>query len=397
VSRSDPLQKKDIAEAQPPKSMRPPESGPTGQLWLLESFEEIRLFALLMWRFGRPNGPLSLLGERDGDPDGPFKWDFMMEIDGVLIHVIRSTAGLELRWWGRFVDEETMERFVQHNLELHEADVDAAVDALEEYVLLLNPFARHKNVAELVRDELLQAECDPPDIPPAIGASKETYEFYYNSMHDYFQAVDRQAMHAMHLVSEAAYMAEAYLNLLYAILLRPVVRDSAQLRNEALLRKWKSKIQHLPSECEHIATVPDLGDRRIRDAKWLFDLRNRIAHSYPDLEEMRIGGMWFFKSFPVFPLAAPSIKLDRALNNQLPSKEDALKALPVAEALVAYLRELVDPAVADGIDLLAAAQPLGYNKAKGIYGVPFGRYSVYAIFPGASDTPVEEILDASSE
>lgn len=390
MSRADPLRKKDLAEAQPPMSLRPPDTGPRGQLWLPESFEEVRLFALLMWRLKRPNGPLSLLGERDGDPDGPFKWDFMMEIDGVLINVIRSTAGLELRWWGRFVDAETMERFVQHNLELHEADVDTVIDALEEYVLLLNPFARHKSMADLVRDELLQTECDPPDIPPAIGAPKEVYEIYFDSMHDYFQAVDRQAMHAMHLVSEAAYMAEAYLNLLYAVLLRPVIRDSAQLRNEALLRKWKSKIQHLPSDCEHIVNVPDLGDCRIRDAKWLFDLRNRIAHSYPDLEEMRIGGMWFFKSFPVFPLAAPSIKLDRALNNQLPSREDAMKALPVAEAVVAYLRELVDPEVVDGIDLLAAAQPLGYNETKGIYGVPFGRYSAFAVFPSATNKHIEQ-------
>lgn len=359
-------------------------------MWLPESFEEVRLFALLMWRFKRPNGPLSLLGEPGGDPDGPFKWDFLLDIDGVCINVIRSAGGLELRWSGRQVDPDTMDEFLRHNLELHEAEVEAAIDSLEEYTLLLNPYARHKSMAELVRDELLEIECEPPDTPPMTGAPKETYDAYVRELQDYFQSVDRQAMHSMHLVSESAYMAEAYLNLLYAVLLRPVIRDSTQLMNEALLRKWRSKIEHLPSDCEHITKAPDLGDSRIRDAKWLFDLRNRIAHSYPDLSDMRIGGMWFYRSFPVFPVAAPTIKLDRALNNQLPSREDALKALPVAEAVVTYLRELVEPAVAGGIDMLAAAQPLGFNETKGIYGVPFGRYSAFAIFPGATDTGVDE-------
>ena len=146
----------------------------------------------------------------------------------------------------------------------------------------------------------------------------------------------------------------------------------------------------LASDCDYIANEPDFGDSRVRDGKWLFDIRNRIAHSYSDLDEMRIGGMWFFESFPVFPIAAHTMKLDRALNNQLPSRDDALKAHSVAEALVEFLRDLVDPEVIEGIDLLAAAQPLGYNLAKHIYGVPFGRYSVFAIFPGAVQTSGEQ-------
>ena len=64
---------------------------------------------------------------------------------------------------------------------------------------------------------------------------------------------------------------------------------------------------------------------------------------------MRVGGMWFYQSFPVFPLAAPTVELDRALNNQLPSREEALKALSVAVDMVAYLRELVDSEVVEGL------------------------------------------------
>ena len=196
---------------------------------------------------------------------------------------------------------------------------------------------------------------------------------------EYYQQVDRQALFSMLLVSEAAFMSEAYLNLMYAVFLRPEIRKTERLFNESLLRKWKSKIEHLPTDCIHITKTPDLGDNRIRDAQKLFQLRNRIAHSYPDRAEMKIGQIWFHKRFPVFPKAVPSHKFALALNNQIPSRDDAEFSLKSAEALLDYLRELLDPEMVEGFDMFAKSQPLGYNETKGIYGVPFANFAVMAI------------------
>lgn len=383
MSRQDPLKTADIANAEVPRSPVATGTEPRGQMWLPESFEEVRLFALLLWRFKEPNGMLTFLGRPGGDPDGPFKWDFLLEIDHVCINVIRSAGGLELWWWGRLVSNETVMAFLTHNLDIHRADVDATIGSLEDFTLLLNPYARHKDMAELARDELMKIDCEAPLTPPMVGASKQVIEEWADALHDYHVQVDRQAMYSMHLVSESAFKAEAYLNLMYALLLRPVIRDSNRLRDEALLRKWKSKIQHLPSDCQHISKTPDLGDSRVRDAAWLFDLRNKIAHSYPDRDAMKTGHMWFFQCFPVFAVAAPSVKLDCALSNQLPSREEALKALSIADAFIEYLGELVDSEAAIALDCIAGAQPLGYNETKKVYSVPFGRYEAFPVFMNA--------------
>jgi hypothetical protein len=109
---------------------------------------------------------------------------------------------------------------------------------------------------------------------------------------------------------------------------------------------------------------------------------------------MRIGGMWFFECFPVFPVAASTMKLARALNNQLPSREEAMRALSAARSFIEYLRELVSPRVVEQLGMLAAAQPLGYNETKGVYGVPFGDCTALAFFThqhdGEGARPAEE-------
>ena len=148
--------------------------------------------------------------------------------------------------------------------------------------------------------------------------------------------------------------------------------------SEALQRKWRTKIERLPVDCRFIKKTPDLGDVRIREAKSLFDLRNRIAHSYPDRIDMKLGTMWFHQSFPVLPEAVPSYQFAMAMNNQLPSKKQALDGRVAAEGLVDYLRELLADDMRDKFEIAANSNPIGYNETKGIYGVPFGKSVIIA-------------------
>lgn len=132
-------------------------------------------------------------------------------------------------------------------------------------------------------------------------------------------------------------------------------------------------------DCNYIDKNPNLGDFRIRDAKKLFDLRNRIAHSYPDLDAMLIGEMWFFKSFPIFKYGLPSHKIQFALNNQIPSKDDALFAFSAANNLIQFLNELISDKIIHEFLEFAKSNPIGYNVSKGIYGIPFANISIMSL------------------
>src|SRR5262249_21679986 len=143
------------------------------------------------------------------------------------------------------------------------------------------------------------------------------------------------------LVTEAAFMAEAYLNLMLASFMREEVKVSQSIYNETLMRKWRAKIERLHLDCTYIKAA-DLGDSRIRDAKKMFDLRNKLAHSYPDREALKLGTMWFQESFPILPKALPFQRFALALNNQLPSVDDAIFSMKTGEQLVEFLTELIE-------------------------------------------------------
>jgi hypothetical protein len=373
----DGLRKADIAAADlPPKPFPEGPREARDRLMLPQSFDELSLFALLLWKFKKPNGPITFLGRPGGDPDGPFKWDFLFRLEGVCIQVIRTVNGIEVWWWGRQTSSEAVLEFLSFNLGVHAQDIQNSIGSLEKYTLILNPYFRHRRMAETARKELLAVSPVPPPEISVVGPSREHYEEQGRGFRNYLTLVDRQAMNAMLLVSESAFVVEAYLNLMYAILLRDEIRRSPALTREALFRKWRNKIEHLPADCRFIASPPDLGDTRVRDAGTLFDIRNQIAHSFPDTTEMKIGEMWFFQNFPVLPSAVPAHHFALTLNNQLPSREQALFSFDAGTAMVAFLRGLLDSSIVDSFDAVANANPLGFNETKGIYGIPFGEFVI---------------------
>lgn len=364
----------DISTAQKVcKPFVPDRGGIKGQHFLPEGFDELRLFALLKAKFGSPNGFLTFLGRPGGDPDGPFKWDYIFSPDGKInVQVVRTVMAVELQWWNGDVNPEELVGYLERSISMHADIIEDAIATLDHYKLILNPYIRHKTLVDLAAKELSELSLIEPQFPIDVKRSEEVLEEFKNAFASYISAVDKQASLTLLAVTESAFMAEAYLNMLLALLMRPEIRVSKSIQQETLFRKWRSKVERLPLDCLHVLS-PDMGDSRIRDAKNLFDLRNKVAHSYPDKEEMKVGEMWFEQSFPVLEAGQPFRKFAIALHNQLPSVNEALFCIETAKKFVKFLTEIVDPKVRDSIEFLIESNPIGFNETKGIYGVPFGR------------------------
>ncbi len=374
----------DLADAKPsPEPMPMKGAKLSGRITLPAGFPELRLFALLKWRIGAPNGPFThLLQTPTGDPDAPFKWDFLFVPTGELkLQIIRGVQGIEVWWWGAESTEADILAYLRSNLAKYEREIDGVIGGLEQYTLIMNPYVRHRAIARLAADELDKIHPVEPQHPsgvPASGAMREYVERY----REFMQMVNRQASLMLLLVTESAFMAESYLNLLIAILVRPEIRATRTILEECLLRNWRPKIQRLHIDCRGFPKAADPGDARVGNAKKLFDIRNRVAHSYPDREAMAVGKMWFDQSFPVLEQAVAFSKLAVVLSNQLPSLEEARFCWKAANALVDFLTGLVDERIRDEIRMAAQADPLGFSETKQIYGVPFGPAVIMSVAPG---------------
>lgn len=118
------------------------------------------------------------------------------------------------------------------------------------------------------------------------------------------------------------------------------------------------------------------------NAKKMFDIRNRVAHSYPDTEDMAIGQMWFYNCFPVLEKSVPFMQFAVALHNQLPSPDEARFCKKAADELIEVLTDLIDPELRNETRFVTESNPLGYNHSKQMYSVPFGRSIITTVTSG---------------
>jgi hypothetical protein len=374
----------DLADANPsPEPMPMNGAKLAGRMILPADFPELRLFALLKWRIGQPNGPFThLLSNPNGDPDAPFKWDFLFMPAGELkLQIIRGVLGIEIWWWGAETTEADILSYLQGNLAKYEEQINGVVASLEPYTLIMNPYVRHRATAHLAAKELEAINPIEPRTMSALSDQVET-RGYVDRYKEFMELVDRQASLMLLLVTESAFMAESYINLLIAFLVRPEIRATNSILDECLRRTWRSKIERLHVDCRCIPEAANMGDARVGNATKLFKIRNRVAHSYPDPKEMVIGKMWFHKCFPILEQANATSKFAVVLSNQLPSPEETRFCWKAANALVEFLTELVDKDFRDDFRAAAQANPLGFNEAKKIYGVPFGRAVIISATAG---------------
>jgi hypothetical protein len=347
-------------------------------------FPELQLFGLLMWRIGRPNGPMTLGLAPQGDPDAPFRWDYLFVPYGNLrMQILRGSTGIEIWYWGEAASEADILAYLKNNMTQYKEEIAG----LERHILILNPYARHRSIAEFALEELDKLAPVEPTQPNG-HAERGELDDYVAKRKEFGEQVQRQASLMLLLVTESAFMAESYLNMMLAFLMRKEIRESKSIMTDTLMRKWRAKIERLHIDCVAIPKAANLGDARMANAKKLFDIRNRVAHSYPDTEDMAVGKMWFYNCFPVLETALPFMKFAFTLHNQLPSPDEARFCKKAADELIGFLTDLIDPAHRDEIQFAIGSNPLGYNETKKMYSVPFGRMVVVSTTTG-SEPPVE--------
>ncbi|MBN2340226.1 MAG: hypothetical protein JXO44_01325 [Clostridia bacterium] len=363
----------------------PPYKKGAANTWfsLPQSFPEANLFSLFMKFIGAPNGMMSwALLETGGDPDAPWKWEYVFQIpSGEIFSVQRSWVGVEIYVWDGAVTQKEFVTFLGKNLNRYKQEIAKTLESLEQYTLIINPEVRHRNLAEFAFRELESIKVEPIVFPEKLMCSKTEQKKYTDSLQKYPHSAMKEIFFATTLVSESAFWAESHLNMIIALYRKHDLAKNKKLFNEYLRTPWQKKIEQLPFYCHHIKS-PDFEAQPLVESRMLFDLRNRIAHSYPDKESLGVSKMWFLHRIPILPSVEPFPGFQLGLNCILPSRSDAIEVYRRAQNLIVYLNSLIDAKPRESIEVFSLANPIGWNETKGVFSVPFGQ--VVMSFPQAS-------------
>ncbi len=364
----------DLAMAVPAPFVRRAGDAPASQVILPETCRELDVYALLAWRFDRPMGVMSFLGPEGGDPDGPFKWDFSFATpDGLLVSVLRTWRHLEFQFIGREITLADAQAFVSFNLERYGNLVAAVREGLECHRLVVNPFYRHRQMADYALKQLQTITVPEIWFPGGMGKSRADLDKQTASLKAHMDAAHREVFYSVTLVAESAYQAESFINLVLALTMKPLIREDKTLFKDTLHKQWRPKLQNLPLTSFAVTRSPRLDDPRVATAQKLFDLRNRIAHSYPDTQQLATGRhVYFQEAYPILEYAEPFLGFQVGTERVLPTRDDAIEAKRAADAFVEFVVEQLDESYRAEIDLAARCNPLGYNVGSGRYSIPFG-------------------------
>lgn len=346
-----------------------------------ENFSEARIFALLKWKFGAPNGFLSLVLPRGTDPDAPYKWHYVFDIEGLTIHVMRSWMCMEIHVHGDKPSKTQVRSFFENNLKKHNANVLEILDSLEDYILLVNPFYRHKRISDISRLELEKIDPKKPYYPEDIIIDNErSKKKHLDSYLEYTKKIELQNFFSISLAIHNAFAAEAYLNLMIALLIKDEVRKDRDEFSRFLRFTWKEIIKNLVSYCNHLKKEPDIGNTRIREVGKLFNLRNRIVHSYPDQEVLLYEKIRFFQNAPLLDSIMPLDLYQSGVVEVLPTKEESLKTIVQLQGFIDFIDEIIEEKALKEFQFFASSNPLGFNVTKNIYSVPFADYVAKVFF-----------------
>jgi hypothetical protein len=345
---------------------------------LPSSFPEATLFALLKSLFGRPKGFMSLaLGLKNpeglrGDPDAPFKYEFSVRLpDHTYLSVVRSWLNLEVRRFGGNLALDEILRMFTYNFDLHKDRLKKTLEDLEKYRLVINPHFRHRQMMAYFEKELRGLEVKDLDLPKSLIAKEGDIRVLGEQLQRYMKETERQNIIATSLVMESAYTAESFLNLLIAVLQNKTLSQNSVILRDALKESWKDKLLRLSLHCVGIATQPKETDQEVRDLDTIFKLRNKIAHSYPDPDDLCVAKIWFDDRIPLLPRAEAYVPYQHGADAILPRRLEALECPPKAQRFMDYLLAKLSDEVRPGIIMFAKTNPIGYSEKTGRFGIPF--------------------------
>jgi hypothetical protein len=372
------LESFDLSQAAP-ALVRPPYKS---HVTLPKGFPEAKLFSLLKALFGPPNGVMSLAIERRGDPDAPFKYEYVFKLpDDTSISVMRSWLNLEVHGIRRTIRQEEMVRMFTHNFTLHADKVEKALNELEIYRLVINPHARHRRMMLAFEKELKQLNVHEPDYPESMIATQQEIRRWQKQVKTYLRNMHTQNALAVSVVMESAYTAESLLNMFIAVLKKPILSSNANLLEDALREKWRDKLLRLPLHCDHMARTPDPQHPAVKGIARVFDRRNQIAHSYPDADDLCAAKIWYDNCIPILPNCGPYVSYQLGVDALLPRPADALECPLLVAEFAAYMYSLLDSPTRQEMEAFCKSNPIGFSEKTRRYGVPFGDGIYMSLFP----------------
>ena len=350
-------------------------NGPKGKgkgVWAWKSeVSPADLYCYLGARFGKPNGPQNFF--RADDSDNLIHWDWVLDHSSGDIHILGMNFRTEL-WIGGDLDVNDADRLelaqqFKADFRNHGAGMAEIRHFLEKWTEFVNPYQRLSRSVEKMLLDIKELDLQPETqkIPDLTGAEDIKTSNWSEVMDRYSKGLGL----CFGVRSILPVMAEAYVNFLLFVLMRPELKNDERLRENALRQPIDVRVKSLHMTCVGFAKPVDYASAECKAYHSLVNERNDLLHGNVVLEKLRFNEVYFDGKVPVFNEyrsmweRSVGIEIYAVGLNRLAEEVKAVKAF------IGYLTTCMQPGVKKQIDLMAEKRELGWNEKTGRIGILF--------------------------
>lgn len=344
---------------------------------LIDELRPIDLFCYLTARFGPPNGPQSFL--RNDHSDNLIHWEWVLQSKDRFILLQGHSYRTELWLSGDLLPETARDDLV---LQFKAAfagfgrDMGEVRKSLEHWVEFVNPYQRIRRSISQLMEDINRLDID-------IERDRITDISHFANPEDYAQVWKERAERYSRAIgisfgirSMLPVLAEAFVNLLMYILMKPDLRNDERLRENALRQPIDIRVRSLSHNCNGFKQRVDFGADPCREYHSLVNERNDLLHGNVVVDKLRFNELYFKGTVPVF--IKYSSMWERAYGVSLGAAGfTTIKSeYEVVNRFIEYLMSCLEGELAEQVKFISDRYHLGVCLDDGRNGVLFPEHLV---------------------
>jgi hypothetical protein len=331
-------------------------------------------------KFGRPNGIQNLL--RNDDSDNLVHWEWVLCTPFGMISFLGMNFRTEVWVLGDIpCDSDFLQDLVSQikaDFSNHGKRMSEIRKSLEEWIEFVNPYRRLQAAVKNLRIELDALQLRPEDeaVPDLTNADRIQEDQWGEMFAKYTKGLGL----CFGIRSMLPVMAEAYVNLLLFVLMRPEIKTDERLRENTIRQPIDIRVKSLHITCVGFEKPVDYAHDACKAYHSLVNERNDLLHGNVVLEKLKFNEVYFNGRAPVFKEYRSIWERSVGVDIRAVGLHRLANEIAVVDHFIDYLKSCLAPRVRPQFELISQTRDLGLNKKSGRIGILFPGHLVDTFF-----------------
>lgn len=343
---------------------------------VVELRNEVRpvdLYCYLGGRFGPPNGIQNYL--RADDSDNIFHWHWIVRASKGFVEFLGMNFRTEVHLIGipgaEEVTADSLAQAIKANFSSHGPRKSEVYKMLEQWVEFVNPYQRLRRAVTKLTDELKSLNLDSSKVENVRFLDAADINEATKSWQETASRYSRGLGYCFGIRAMLPVMAEAFVNLLLYILMRPEIRTDDRLWSNTFRQPIDVRVKSLSINCVGFSKTPDYSADPCSRYHSLVNERNDLLHGNVVIDKLKFNEVYFNGTVPVFKEYRSMWQRSVGVEAQAVGLSQVFNELSVIDAFIAYLMSCIHPDYRESVEILSEQYEIGRNQADGRLGILF--------------------------